>query len=250
MHHSGDDEGANTNDGAALADRVAAAYLTDVTAVCTGALRRQTALVAGVRCIAYGIAQPWAAQAIVFDEPRPAALAEALAWLAGRADRAVVMTRAGYAGHPAFADRVPDHELPALVLTEDRTSGMRDEIGLDVGPARDPAEFLAVYGAELAPLVTAADLADPSHTYLVGRRGGRPVAVAKVHRTEDAGYVGGVTVLPECRRRGFGTAMSLAATRAAVRTGASLVWLHSTPVSQPIYERLGYRIVDTHVQFV
>lgn len=241
------------SDGTTLADRVAAACLADAAAAAAeapGAPGRQTALVDGVRCVVYGVPQPWAAQAIVFDEPRPASVAAAVAWLRERADADIVMTRTRYAGHPAFRGRVLDHELPALVLTDDRVSGMRDASGLDIGPARDPAEFLAVYGAELAPLVTPADLADPHRRYLVGRHQGEPAAVAMVRRTGDAAYIGGVTVLPEWRRRGFGTAISLAATRAAVRTGASLVWLHSTETSQPIYERLGFRVVDTHLQLV
>lgn len=238
------------DDDAAPADLVAAAYLADVTAVCTAAPGRQTALVDGVRCIRYGLAQAWAAQAIVFDEPRSEGLDAAAAWFAGRAERWTVMTRARYATHPALAGRTLDHEMPALVLADGRAATVRDDTGLDIGPARDPAEFLTVYGAELAPLVTPADLADPGSTYLVGRLDGAPVAVAIVRRTDDVTYVGGVTVLPEHRRRGFGTAISIAATKAALATGAGTVWLHSTPVSQPIYERLGYRVVDTHVQLV
>lgn len=240
-------------DDAALADRVAAACLADAAAAAAqtpGAPGRQTALVDGVRCVVYGVAEPWGAQAITFDEPRREAMEAAVAWLAQRAAGSMVTTRARYAGHPALAGRVPDHELPAWVLADDRVSGMRDGTGLEIGPARDRDEYLTVFGAELAPLVTDADLTDPHRTYLVGRRHGVPVAIAMVRRTGDAAQVGAVVVLAQHRGRGYGTAISAAATSAALRSGAELVWLHSTPMSERIYARLGYRIVDRHVQLV
>lgn len=238
------------DDGGALADRVAAACLADAAAAATGGPGRQTALVRGVRCVVYGVASPWGAQAMTFDEPGREAMEAAAAWLAERAPSWMVTIRARYAGHPALAGRAPHDELPALVLTEDRASGMRDTAGLEIGPPRDRSEYLSVFGAELAPLVTAADLADPYRTYLVGRREGVPVAIAMVRRTGDAAQVGAVAVLPDHRGRGYGTAISAAATRAAVRSGVELVWLHSTPASERIYARLGYRIVDVHLQLV
>jgi GNAT superfamily N-acetyltransferase len=237
-------------DDEALADRVAEAYLADATATASGAPGRQTALVHGVRCVVYGVAERWGAQAITFDQPRRDAIEAATAWLVERAGTSMVMTRARYAGHPALAGRVPDHEMPALVLRRDHAAGYRDTTGLDIGPARDRAEYLAVFGAELAPLVTTADLADPRRTYLVGRHEDAPVAIAMVRRCGDTAQVSAVAVLPEHRGRGFGTAISVAATRAALRSGAGLVWLHSTPMSQRIYERLGYRVVDVHLQLV
>lgn len=238
------------DDDRTLADRVAAACVADAVATASGAPGRQTALVQGVRCVVYGVGERWGAQAITFDEPRRAAMEAATAWLAERAAASLVTTRACHAGHPALAGRVPDHELPALVLAEDRASGMRDTAGLEIRPARDRDEYLAVFGTRLAPLVTTADLADPCRTYLVGRREGVPVAIAMVRRTGDAAQVGAVSVLPDHRGRGYGTAISAAATRTAVRSGAKLVWLHSTPASERIYVRLGYRIVDRHLQLV
>ncbi|MBO0827104.1 MAG: GNAT family N-acetyltransferase [Streptosporangiales bacterium] len=238
------------NDADALADRVAAACLADAAAAATGAPGRRTALVQGVRCVVYGVAERWGAQAITFDEPRRDALDAATAWLAERAGASMVTTRARYAGHPALAGRVPGAELPALVLAEDQVSGERDTAGLEIGPAHDRAEYLSVFGAELAPLVTEADLADPYRTYLVGRREGVPVAIAMVRRTGDAAQVGAVAVLPDHGGRGYGTAISAAATRTAIRSGVKLVWLHSTPASERIYARLGYRVVDRHLQLV
>lgn len=233
-----------------LAGRVAEAYTADATVAASGAPGRHTALVHGIRCVVYGVAERWGAQAITFDEPRREAIEAATAWLDERAGASMVMTRARYAGHPALAGRVPDHEMPALVLRDDHAAGSRDTAGLDIGPARDRDEYLAVFGAELAALVTAADLADPRRIHLVGRHEGVPVAIAMVRRSVDAAEVGAVAVLPEHRGRGFGTAISAAATRAALATGAELVWLHSTPMSQRIYERLGYRVVDVHLQLV
>ena len=73
---------------------------------------------------------------------------------------------------------------------------------------------------------------------------GTPAATALTCVTgRDAG-VFGVATLPAYRRRGLGTAATLAAIRAAAAAGAELVWLHASEMGEPVYERLGFVTVD------
>lgn len=230
-----------------LDDRVAAAYEAVAAASGCGAPHRDTAVVEGLRCVVHGVDAPWGGQVVAMNVPRPGALAAARAWTLRRSPGCVVVTRQRHLAEPVFAGFPRVHEMPALVLAERSPSAHRVSGGT-VGDAADPAEFLAVYGAELAPLVTDADLADPTQTHLVARVDGSPVAVALVRSMGGAAYVSGVTVLPRCRRAGLGTVVSAVATDRAVGSGAGMVWLHATAESRPIYERLGYRLADVHVQ--
>jgi GNAT superfamily N-acetyltransferase len=180
--------------------------------------------------------------------PSSGGLAAALTWLGERSPSYLVTTRARHATHPVFcaAGLAPAHELPAYVC--DRLVAPREVPGLAVRPPRSAAEFLTAYGEELAPLVTAADLADADHAHLVGLLHGEVAGCALARHVHGTGHVSAVTVRQPFRRRGVGAALTAAATRTAVGRGWTPVWLHATRSSAPIYERLGYRRVDVHVQ--
>jgi ribosomal protein S18 acetylase RimI-like enzyme len=133
--------------------------------------------------------------------------------------------------------------MPALALR--RPPPPLDPPGVEIGTARDRDEFLAAYGAELAPLVTRHHLASPRMHHLVARIDGRPVGCAQVRRLGDTAYVSAITVDGAHRGRGIGAALTVAATERAAGE-ADLVWLHCTPRSRGLYERLGYEHVDDH----
>jgi GNAT superfamily N-acetyltransferase len=81
--------------------------------------------------------------------------------------------------------------------------------------------------------------------------GGSPVAMAGSTR-EVAGVVriGPVYTLPEHRQRGYGGAVTVAASQAALDAGASAVVLFTdlaNPTSNALYQRLGYRPVCDRV---
>ena len=65
----------------------------------------------------------------------------------------------------------------------------------------------------------------------------------------DTANVGAVTVRPEWRGAGLGTALTVAATRVGT-DHSDLVWLHCTPHSRALYERLGYHLVEDHALLV
>ncbi|MGC1210823.1 MAG: GNAT family N-acetyltransferase [Micromonospora sp.] len=137
--------------------------------------------------------------------------------------------------------------MPVLALQGQPPSRPRSVA--DVGPARDRDEFCVPYGAELAPLVTDAHPASGRMHHLVARVGGEPVGCARVRLMADTAYLGAITVLPTWQGKGVGTALTIAAGELAARY-SDLVWLHCTPGSRALYERLGYRHVDDHALLV
>jgi GNAT superfamily N-acetyltransferase len=65
----------------------------------------------------------------------------------------------------------------------------------------------------------------------------------------DTACVEAITVLSAWQGKGIGTALTIAASELAARY-SDLVWLHCTPASRALYERLGYRHVDDHAVLV
>jgi len=202
-----------------------------------------SAVVAGIACASYGIDEPWATWARPVTPP--AELAPVVDWLAGRADRWSVKVSAADTGAPAYRGLSEWLVLPVYLLADPTPAP--DVPGLSVGVPRDPAEFLAVYGTGLAPLVTDRHLASPRYRFLIGRIDGVTVACAQVRVAAGTAYVSAVTVRPEYRRRGIGAAISWAATRVARELTDGVVWLHAEDGPAGIYRRLGYRRADTHV---
>jgi GNAT superfamily N-acetyltransferase len=204
------------------------------------------AVVAGVPCHHVALPHPWATVGRVLARPDPPsreAVAEIAAWLAAKSPQWTLMVGAG---EPVNGFEVWGL-LPALALR--RRPPPRDPVGVEIGPALDRDEFLAVYGAELAPLVTDAHLTSARMHHLVARIGGRPVGCVRVRRMGDTAYVSAITVAGEHRGRGIGAALTVAATERAAGD-CDLVWLHCTLESRSLYERLGYEHVDDHALLV
>ncbi|HET6212584.1 MAG TPA: GNAT family N-acetyltransferase, partial [Micromonosporaceae bacterium] len=201
-----------------------------------------------VPCMTLPLPYPWANQArpLALDGPVPAAVVREVAgWLTARSPQWTLVVRAEQPAPPGF---LPWAVLPALVLRPPLVDVPPPD-GVQVGPAASPAEFLAAYGVELAPLVTELHFASPYHRHLVARVGGEPAGCARVRFTGGTAYVSAVTVREPYRRKGLGAALSAAASRIGAAE-ADVVWLHATNESRPIYERLGYEYIDDHVLLV
>lgn len=207
-----------------------------------------------IACVRYDIDHAWATQAKVMHPVDPDELDRALEWMGKRADEWTVTTREVYVDDPVFADRgLRPIDGATLELVCMRLSDL-DELAsapavpeLTIEPATDPDEFLSVYGTELAPLVAPQLFADPRRNYLVGRLDGVAVACARVDVLARTAYVSGVTVRPDWRHRGFGTAISAAAARRGLAS-RRVVWLTAVDELGPLYTALGFRPVDVHVQ--
>jgi probable phosphoglycerate mutase len=203
----------------------------------------------GVPCASFDIDAPWATQAALTgraDLPAPDELGAVLDWLEARRPGSwQVRVRDEQRGGLAGAGLVPALELGVWIT--DRRPYLRTPDGVDIGDAADAAEFVSVFGDDLAPLLTG-QIGRPGRAFLILREQGRAVACARVTQTGGTAYVSAVTVLPERRGRGLGRLMSAAATSYAVRQ-AGLAWLHCADSMAPLYEQLGYRRLTTHVDF-
>jgi GNAT superfamily N-acetyltransferase len=127
--------------------------------------------------------------------------------------------------------------------------------GLTIERVEDPAAYEAWIVAEQIGFEAAANdeagLADvrramgighgfPLHHFL-GRLDGAPVATATLLLAGGIGGIYDVSTAPEARRRGIGTAMTLAALQDARRLGYEIAYLQPSAMGRPLYERIGFR---------
>ena len=206
------------------------------------------AVVSGVPCQHIALPYPWATTGRLLALPGPPAadtVTQVAAWLAGRAPQWTLMVRAEDEQQLNGFERW--ELMPVLVLRRKPPSHPRSLA--DIGPARDRFDFLVPYGAELAPLVTDSHLAAGRMHHLVARVNDEPVGCARVRLMADTACLGAITVLPAWQRKGLGTALTIAAGELAAQY-SDLVWLHCTPQSRGLYERLGYHHVDDHALLI
>ena len=79
--------------------------------------------------------------------------------------------------------------------------------------------------------------------HYVGLTGGDPVACASVFLAAGAAGLYFVCTVPDARRRGIGAAISREALAGTLELGFDVGVLGSSPMGQPMYERLGFREV-------
>jgi hypothetical protein len=140
-------------------------------------------------------------------------------------------------GHPPLMLRVPGPGRPPLPA------------GLEITPVTDAAglrdvERVAIEGYPLDELRDAPPgsmlnervLADPRQHLWVARADGRPVAVADALVEAGVVSVNLVATRPGARRRGYGAAVTWAATEVADLPAVLL----ASDAGRPVYERMGY----------
>ena len=85
---------------------------------------------------------------------------------------------------------------------------------------------------------------------IVGYVDDEPVSTAAVCITDGTAGVYNVATPEAHRGRGYGEALTWAAVRAGAEAGAVRGTLQASPMGQPIYERMGFRVVSRWVQLV
>ncbi len=226
-----------------------------------GAPWRRTARLAGQRVAILGsFDEPWAAQA-TFTEgfPGTAEVAMIVGWLESNGPGPFMLTvRERFAADDRWsgAGLVSASREPVFAV-EARSARLWPVTEPErlVRPAHDVEEFVGAYNAwvghesAVRQLVVADDLRDPDKAFLVLDVDGSAVGTAIVSFAAGTGYVSGIGVAPEHRRKGFGGALTRSAVRVAGR-GGDPVWLHASEDGSPLYRRLGFRQVDTQVTLV
>ncbi|MBI4248328.1 MAG: GNAT family N-acetyltransferase, partial [Elusimicrobia bacterium] len=77
--------------------------------------------------------------------------------------------------------------------------------------------------------------------HFLGKVDGKPAAASSLFLGYRAAGIANVAVLPDARRRGIGTAISLSPLRLARRMGYRVATLFSSPIAEGMYRKLGFR---------
>lgn len=142
-------------------------------------------------------------------------------------------------------DRGPDHHRPApgelvLRLLDGRESDAY--VAALAAGFEAPAEIMQKMGCpELLDL--------PGVAAYLAEVDGAAVGTALAFRSDDCVGVFNISVAPEYRGRGYGTAVTAAAVAAERDRGARTAYLHSSPMGLPVYESLGFRTVEHWTHF-
>lgn len=192
-----------------------------------------------------GVPTPLLNGCVLIEEASPAALDEALRWVARRrlpfrVFAAGAPTRALTAVLAAHSLTRDAERYPAMVLHPVPEPPERSTTGIDVVDRLEPG--LATYLPDSFP-------DDPDVRVFSARVGQQPAGVSIAIRTGDVSGVYGVGTRPEFRRRGVGTALSWAAVNAGREWGCDKIVLQASAAGLPVYERMGFRTVVRYFTF-
>jgi len=147
-----------------------------------------------------------------------------------------------------------NHPIPLMVLGgPDRLSPGRGVAELEIRELDPDAAIMhaqvAAAGFE-APVELFSQMMTPSilalpgvHCYL-GEVDGNPVSTGLGVVIDASVGVFNIATPPECRRRGYGAALTSRIVEDAFKTGAASAWLQSSIEGYSIYEGLGFRNLE------
>jgi ribosomal protein S18 acetylase RimI-like enzyme len=146
--------------------------------------------------------------------------------------------------------------LPAMVVApnelNDPGHGDLEIVQIRDRDSLDAAIAVAAAGFE-APATLMQPLYQPAVANLSGLAfylalvDGEPVSTATGWLGDGGVGIFNVATPPKWRGRGFGAAVTAHAVQDGFAAGAALAWLQSSPLGEPVYRRLGFRQVDTHL---
>jgi ribosomal protein S18 acetylase RimI-like enzyme len=86
--------------------------------------------------------------------------------------------------------------------------------------------------------------------HFVGDLGGAAVATSRVLLHQGVAMVHGVATVPEARRQGIGSALTVAALRHARDRGCRIAVLQASSMGQGPYRRIGFRAIAAYGRYV
>lgn len=137
-------------------------------------------------------------------------------------------------------------ELVVIPGPELEVEPVRDAAGLAVA-ATLAAEGFEVPRKHLVALFTPDVAATPGLSIYVARASGRPVSTATVWIGDGSVGIFNVATPPEHRGRGYGRAVTTKAVAEGFSSGADLAWLQASPLGEPVYRAMGFRLVETYL---
>ncbi|MGW6379391.1 GNAT family N-acetyltransferase [Rhodococcus sp. NPDC055112] len=132
------------------------------------------------------------------------------------------------------------------VVTVTNREQLRDYAELMARNWTSPSPAVLDYFDAAGPAILSGECAS---IFVVGYRAGEPVAGAEIHLAAGVAGLYGVVTLEDHRRRGYGTAVTLAAIGRARAEGAERVVLQASVDGAPVYERIGFTPVGTYTEY-
>jgi N-acetylglutamate synthase len=147
-----------------------------------------------------------------------------------------------------------DEDVPLMVFEDPSAigTGEPDHLVIRVLGPEDANRHasLAAAGFE-APeeyfhqLMTPAVLSLPGSSCYLGEVDGEPVTTGFGISLGDSVGIFNIATPPAHRRHGYGAAVTARAVRDGLSSGARWAWLQSSPAGFPVYQRLGFRTVES-----
>jgi GNAT superfamily N-acetyltransferase len=237
----------------------------------TGSFRKLVEHVEGAEIRAFGEITAYATLlpialfngAVVLRPTEASEVDGALRWLTERAVPFKLFVRSEHAeavtgsaaafGLMATAQPYPGMVLPAATPMPPAAPAVSVRVVDDVAALDEHLRVLIDGGlaADLAHrLFPASWLADPDVRILTGFLDGRPVGTGLAIRTGSVSGVYSIGTHPSARRRGVGSAVTVAAVTAGRDWGCDPIVLQATEMGEPLYRELGFRTVVRYTTFV
>jgi ribosomal protein S18 acetylase RimI-like enzyme len=147
-----------------------------------------------------------------------------------------------------------DEDVPLMVLEDTNAlgHGQADDLAIRVLTPEDAGRHasLAAAGFEAQEehfhrLIPPAMLSLSGVRCYLGEVDGEPVTTGFGITLDDSVGIFNIATPPAHRRRGYGAAVTARAVRDGLASGARWAWLQASPAGYSIYERLGFRTIES-----